>query len=67
MRCKASPPKRKTPKGHGKASKYAHGFKGHSWIKLIYEKMHIGRKCKRCNKIILNARGIEYKKKMDVK
>ena len=57
-RCPSSRKKRRTQRGRGKSSGYKRGMKGHSWEKLIKDDEHIGRRCTKCGKIVLNARGI---------
>lgn len=59
MKCPAGRKKKRTPRGRGKSKGYARSIKKHSW-KRIFNKdgKHIGRKCTRCNKIVLNARGV---------
>lgn len=59
-RCPRSPSKRRTQRGRGKSTGYKRGMRGHAWKKLIKNEEHIGRKCERCNKVVLNARGRIY-------
>lgn len=62
-RCSGSPRKRRHPLGRGRSDGYRKGMRGHSWKKLIKDGEHIGRKCERCNKVVLNAKGRIYKDK----
>lgn len=36
---------------------YKHGMRGHAWKKLFQDGEHIGRKCTKCSKQVLNFRG----------
>ena len=62
-RCPSSTPKRRTQRGRGKSKGYRRGMKGHSWEKLIKDGEHIGRKCTKCRKVVLNARGVIYEER----
>lgn len=72
-RCTHSPPKhRVSRKKSGHPNDYRHGMRGHTWEKLnkeIYQDTDsvtticIGRRCKKCGKIVLNPTGENYARK----
>lgn len=58
-RCRMSSTKyRVSTTGKGNPGNYKHGMRGCTWTKIMKDEIRIGRRCTKCNKEILNPRGI---------